>query len=61
MASMMTLLNYGERWRKHRQLMQTSFGQEESIALRPDIRKELDKFILDLTDSEGDIRSLIHQ
>lgn len=58
---MMTMMNYGDRWRKQRRLMQTSFSQQESVAFRPDIREEVNKFVFDASRFEGDIRSLVHQ
>lgn len=61
MGSMMTLMNYGDRWRKQRRLMQTSFSQQESAAFRPDIQEEVNKFVLDACGFEGDIRGLVHQ
>lgn len=61
MGSTMTMMKYGDRWRKQRRLMQPSFSQQESVAFRPDIREEVNKFVFDASGFEGDIRSLVHQ
>ena len=61
MGSMMTALQYGDRWRRQRRLMQVTFGQQESFEFRPAIQEEVETFISDICDFEGDIRRSVHK
>ena len=61
MGSVMTALQYGDRWRRQRRFMQLSFGQLESLEFRPGIQEEVESFISNICDFEGDIRELMHK
>ena len=61
MGSMMTALQYGDRWKRQRRLMQVAFGPQESLKFRPAIREEVETFVTDISDFQGDIRGLVHK
>ena len=61
MHHMITLLPYGERWKRQRHWMQASFGKQESIELRSGIQEEVERFVAGVCNFEGDIRDPVHR
>lgn len=61
MGAMIVLLRYGERWKVQRRAMQVAFDQQATYAYRASTHEELDRFLQDISDFQGDLRTKIHR
>lgn len=57
----MVLLRYNDRWRRQRKIMQKFFDQQASHSFRHLMLSEVEKFIKDILNLEGDPRRRVHR